>query len=256
MVVIAAVTASVRGSRDAGQPAVPARCPAFAVAPPGASTCYSPSSGCVAGAVGVVFTRVLYVDRGRCATACGADPSGCVPPSAACCSGCCCWRCRRCTASATRCSATRSPAATRSRSCWCCCVGKMVATSLTIGIGGSGGVFAPSLFIGAMLGAAFGAVARTSLPGRRPRRHLRADRDGGGLRRRRASTDHRRGDHVRAHRRVHDHLAADGRDRARHRRRAPADQATPSTPSSCGGEGSTSASARPSLRARGTSSHP
>ena len=38
-------------------------------------------------------------------------------------------------------------------------VGKIVATSLTIGIGGSGGVFAPSLFIGAMLGAAFGEVA-------------------------------------------------------------------------------------------------
>ena len=35
-------------------------------------------------------------------------------------------------------------------------VAKMLATSLTIGIGGSGGVFAPSLFIGAMLGAAFG----------------------------------------------------------------------------------------------------
>jgi len=38
-------------------------------------------------------------------------------------------------------------------------VGKMIATSLTIGIGGSGGVFAPSLFIGAMLGAAFGEIA-------------------------------------------------------------------------------------------------
>lgn len=37
-------------------------------------------------------------------------------------------------------------------------VGKIVATSLTLGIGGSGGVFAPSLFIGAMLGAAFGIV--------------------------------------------------------------------------------------------------
>ncbi len=36
--------------------------------------------------------------------------------------------------------------------------GKVLATSLTIGIGGSGGVFAPSLFIGAMLGAAFGDV--------------------------------------------------------------------------------------------------
>ncbi len=44
-------------------------------------------------------------------------------------------------------------------------VGKAVATSLTIGIGGSGGVFAPSLFIGAMLGAAFGASAHQVLPG-------------------------------------------------------------------------------------------
>ena len=37
--------------------------------------------------------------------------------------------------------------------------GKIVATSLTIGIGGSGGVFAPSLFMGAMVGSAFGLVA-------------------------------------------------------------------------------------------------
>ncbi len=43
-------------------------------------------------------------------------------------------------------------------------VGKMVATSLTIGIGGSGGVFAPSLFIGAMLGAAFGEAVNGIFP--------------------------------------------------------------------------------------------
>ncbi|WP_340374885.1 chloride channel protein [Streptomyces sp. SS7] len=43
--------------------------------------------------------------------------------------------------------------------------GKMLATSLTIGIGGSGGVFAPSLFIGAMLGAAYGVGAHGLLPG-------------------------------------------------------------------------------------------
>lgn len=36
------------------------------------------------------------------------------------------------------------------------CVAKIVATSLTISSGGSGGVFAPSLFIGAMLGGAYG----------------------------------------------------------------------------------------------------
>ncbi len=44
-------------------------------------------------------------------------------------------------------------------------VGKMVATSLTIGIGGSGGVFAPSLFIGAMLGSAFGLLVHQLFPG-------------------------------------------------------------------------------------------
>jgi chloride channel protein, CIC family len=43
-------------------------------------------------------------------------------------------------------------------------VGKMVAASLTIGIGGSGGVFGPSLFIGAMAGAAFGATVHHLLP--------------------------------------------------------------------------------------------
>ena len=43
--------------------------------------------------------------------------------------------------------------------------GKMIATSLTIGIGGSGGVFAPSLFIGAMLGSAYGQTAQRLLPG-------------------------------------------------------------------------------------------
>jgi chloride channel protein, CIC family len=37
--------------------------------------------------------------------------------------------------------------------------GKMVTASLTIGIGGSGGVFAPSLFTGAMAGTAFGSIA-------------------------------------------------------------------------------------------------
>lgn len=48
---------------------------------------------------------------------------------------------------------------------------KILATSLTIGSGGSGGVFAPSLFIGSMFGGAFGHVvhdwfpAITSTPG-------------------------------------------------------------------------------------------
>jgi chloride channel protein, CIC family len=43
--------------------------------------------------------------------------------------------------------------------------GKMIATSLTIGIGGSGGVFAPSLFMGSMLGTGFGLAANTLFHG-------------------------------------------------------------------------------------------
>lgn len=43
-------------------------------------------------------------------------------------------------------------------------IGKMFATSLTIGIGGSGGVFAPTLFIGAMAGTAFGTIAHALFP--------------------------------------------------------------------------------------------
>lgn len=43
--------------------------------------------------------------------------------------------------------------------------GKILATSLTIGIGGSGGVFAPSLFMGAMLGTAYGDLMNQLLPG-------------------------------------------------------------------------------------------
>lgn len=41
---------------------------------------------------------------------------------------------------------------------------KIVATAITIGSGGSGGVFAPSLFIGAMLGGAFGHLVNQLFP--------------------------------------------------------------------------------------------
>ncbi|MGD9734649.1 MAG: chloride channel protein [Solirubrobacterales bacterium] len=43
--------------------------------------------------------------------------------------------------------------------------GKILATSLTMAIGGSGGVFAPSLFMGAMLGSAFGLAVHAAIPG-------------------------------------------------------------------------------------------
>ncbi len=42
--------------------------------------------------------------------------------------------------------------------------GKIVATSLTISSGGSGGVFAPSLFIGSMLGGSYGSICGRMFP--------------------------------------------------------------------------------------------
>ncbi|MBE9524664.1 MAG: chloride channel protein [Chloroflexi bacterium] len=42
---------------------------------------------------------------------------------------------------------------------------KLIATSLTLGSGGSGGVFAPSLFLGAMLGTAFEIIVNRFFPG-------------------------------------------------------------------------------------------
>ena len=42
---------------------------------------------------------------------------------------------------------------------------KIAAVSLTIGSGGSGGIFAPSLFIGAMVGGAVGSVVHSLWPG-------------------------------------------------------------------------------------------
>lgn len=42
--------------------------------------------------------------------------------------------------------------------------GKILATSVTIAIGGSGGVFAPSLFMGAMLGVAYGLAVNAVFP--------------------------------------------------------------------------------------------
>ena len=42
---------------------------------------------------------------------------------------------------------------------------KLLATSLTLGSGGSGGIFSPSLFLGATLGGAFAIIANQAFPG-------------------------------------------------------------------------------------------
>ena len=92
-------------------------------------------------------------------TACGAGRTGCVPRRAGSCSGVLLL------ARAADVRRRLSGAAARRRralrdlsSCSGCWPRKILATSLTMWIGGSGGVFAPSLFMGAMLGSAYGAV--------------------------------------------------------------------------------------------------
>ncbi len=50
------------------------------------------------------------------------------------------------------------------------CLLKLVATSVTLGSGASGGIFSPALFMGATLGAAFGAILQRwlTVPGMNP----------------------------------------------------------------------------------------
>jgi len=50
------------------------------------------------------------------------------------------------------------------RTCFIMAALKLIATSLTIGSGGSGGIFGPSLFMGSMLGAGFGKVLACLFP--------------------------------------------------------------------------------------------
>lgn len=42
---------------------------------------------------------------------------------------------------------------------------KIIATAVTLGSGGSGGVFAPALFIGAVIGGAYGSIVHSLFPG-------------------------------------------------------------------------------------------
>ncbi|MEJ6950533.1 chloride channel protein [Natronospora cellulosivora (SeqCode)] len=43
-------------------------------------------------------------------------------------------------------------------------LGKILATNMTLGSGGSGGIFAPSLFIGSMMGSTYGSIVHTIFP--------------------------------------------------------------------------------------------
>ena len=141
--------------------------------------------------------------------ACRARPSGANRSSAACVSACSGSSSRRCSASAT----TRSTAC--SAAIWCCArsvllaVLKIIATAVCYASGNAGGIFGPSMFIGAMIGAAVG-TSRTTLPDDHGRtRRVCARRDGHGVRRHHPHAADVRDHDLRGDAELHDHRAAD-----------------------------------------------
>ena len=88
---------------------------------------------------------------------------------------------------------------------------KIVATSFTISSGGSGGVFGPSVFIGAMLGGAFGFLGQELAPGWVHNPHALRARGHGRLFRRGGQGARVLGDHgLRDERQLHPARAAHG----------------------------------------------
>ena len=113
----------------------------------------------LAALMGLLFKAVLYKTEDLCDRVWGKRPEWARPAAGGWCSACCCSPSPSCTGSATR-SCTRPTAG--DYALWFVLLlafGKIAATSLSIGIGGSGGVFAPSLFIGVTSGMAFGDTA-------------------------------------------------------------------------------------------------
>ena len=102
--------------------------------------------------------------------------------------------------------------------------GKILACSLTLGIGGSGGVFAPSLFIGVTSGMAFGEIADHVFgPGAGPAGPVRGGGHGRGVRVRGPGAADLGGQRGGDDRRLHPDPAGHAGRRDRHRRLARAE---------------------------------
>ena len=102
---------------------------------------------------------------------------------------------------------------------------KLLATTISLGCGASGGIFSPSLYLGATLGAAFAAVVGFVAAACRAERALGRDRRHG----RDGGRGHRRGhdrdrDDLRDDPRLRHHRARDRRGRGRRRRAPSADR--------------------------------
>ena len=162
MVVLASVTASVIGRAAFGnQPFL--HLPSFTVAHPVEYALFA-ALGLAAGVVGVLFTRVLYLIEDGC-DALWRGPEWARPAVGGLLLG-------GLLLALPEMYGVGYPVLGRGVAggysigfLLALLAGKIVATSLTIGIGGSGGVFAPSLFIGAMAGAAYGQTLHHLMPG-------------------------------------------------------------------------------------------
>ena len=143
-VVLAAVTAVGHRPGDSRRPPVP-RTAHLPRSPARWSTCSTPCSACSPAGTGVGFTRILYLVEDALRLGSGPDRSGSARRSAACCSAACCWRCPQMYGVGYPVLGKAVAGGYPFAVLLILLVGKMLATSLTIGIGGSGGVFAPSL---------------------------------------------------------------------------------------------------------------
>ena len=98
-------------------------------------------------------------------------------------------------------------------------VAKLAATSVSLGSGASGGIFSPSLFMGATIGGAFGVLVNAVFPaGRLWRKHVRHHWHGRHGRRRHRRRHDRRHDDFRDDARLRPGDAEHHCRRARHRR--------------------------------------
>ena len=126
---------------------------------------FYPFLGVVAGLVAALFVRVFFAHRDalpetrRCRA--GASRSSAEWWSACwCCSPRGCWW-----ATATWRCTSRSSARMSWTALALLALGSILATSITLSFGGSGGVFTPSLFVGAATGGAFGVALADLFPG-------------------------------------------------------------------------------------------
>lgn len=162
MVVLASVTASVIGRAAFGdQPFL--QLPAFVVAHLYDFALFA-ALGVVAGLVGVVFTRVLYLVEDACDRV-WRGPEWLRPAVGGVVLGALLLVMPKLYGVGYPVLSAGVAGAYSIGLALALLAGKILATSVTMGIGGSGGVFAPSLFMGAMLGSAFGQLVSTVAPG-------------------------------------------------------------------------------------------